>query len=205
MNRDPYAAAREEHQREIVEAMAEAEWLDREEQDRVARHAPASERYAATAIPDDSDTTATAATVTAESVMLTDFRPLVAVGPESSVPGEHEVDRRWRQHAYNWLPKSAKVPPIRPSANQDVARVRLFLPEGRWTYYVCAADPLPCRVDEARLYGYLVSPLGPDCDEWGYTSMWEVALLRTRLGLPVERDLDWTPTPMAKVLDAEAA
>jgi hypothetical protein len=45
-----------------------------------------------------------------------------------------------------------------------------------------------------ELYGYCISPLGPDCDEWGYASLNELATVRNRLGLGIERDLHWQGT-----------
>ena len=54
---------------------------------------------------------------------------------------------------------------------------------------------------EDTLFGYMVSPLGPDCDELGYASLAELAGVRNRMGLGIERDLYWDPTtPLTKAV-----
>ena len=47
-------------------------------------------------------------------------------------------------------------------------------------------------------FGYLVSPLGPDCDELCYLTLGQIRELRVpRLGLPIETDLYWRPIRLA--------
>ena len=46
--------------------------------------------------------------------------------------------------------------------------MKLFQPGSRWTYYVCAASEYE-GIEGPVLTGYCVSPLGPDCDEFGET------------------------------------
>jgi hypothetical protein len=41
-------------------------------------------------------------------------------------------------------------------------------------------------------------------DELGYSSLDEIAALRNRLGLGIERDLWWEPTLLSKVREGEA-
>ena len=48
----------------------------------------------------------------------------------------------------------------------NIAQARIFGP-GRYTYYVTEWD------GKDLLFGYVLSPLGSDCDEWGYTSLSE--------------------------------
>jgi hypothetical protein len=48
----------------------------------------------------------------------------------------------------------------------NIAQARIF-GAGRYTYYVTEWD------GEDLLFGYVLSPLGSDCDEWGYTSLSE--------------------------------
>lgn len=68
------------------------------------------------------------------------------------------------------------------SAAPQVAPLKLFDPYGRWTMYVFDID------DEGRMYGFVVSPLGSDCDEWGTTYLPEVEKL-IMFGRPrIERD-----------------
>ncbi len=79
-------------------------------------------------------------------------------------------------------------------AEEKLAVVKFFDPCGRGTWYGVEYD------GEDTFFGYVVSPLGPDCDEWGYFSLAELASVKNRLGLGIERDLYWRPTPMSKVL-----
>lgn len=69
--------------------------------------------------------------------------------------------------------------------------VKLFDPSGRYTFFVF--DGEEDEADEQgnkdmRLFGYVVSPLGADCDEWGYTLLSELASIKGRFGLGIERD-----------------
>jgi len=64
----------------------------------------------------------------------------------------------------------------------EKAPLKLFDPYGRWTMYVFDMDPT------GRMFGFVVSPLGSDCDEWGYSDLNEIASL-TKFGRPrIERD-----------------
>jgi hypothetical protein len=57
---------------------------------------------------------------------------------------------------------------------------------GRYSFFATEGEP---DGDDFRLYGYCISPLGPDCDEWGYSSLQELQAARFAFGLGVERDL----------------
>lgn len=64
----------------------------------------------------------------------------------------------------------------------DVAPLKIFDPYGRFTMYVFDMDV------DGRMFGYVVSPLGPDCDEWGYSDRAEIEAM-TKFGRPrIERD-----------------
>jgi hypothetical protein len=63
--------------------------------------------------------------------------------------------------------------------------VKFFFPAGRYTFFVTEGEP---RGKDLLFFGFCVSPLGPDCDEWGYTSLTELLSVRVR-GLAIERDL----------------
>ena len=69
----------------------------------------------------------------------------------------------------------------------DRARVviKFFFPAGRYTFYVTEAE---AQDDDYLFFGYCVSPLGPDCDEWGYTALSELQSVNVR-GLTIERDI----------------
>jgi len=77
--------------------------------------------------------------------------------------------------------------------------VKYFFPAGRYTFYVTEGekdDP------DIRLFGYCISALGEDCDEWGYVMLSELQSLRVR-GLTMERDLHF-PIATRTVADALA-
>jgi len=50
------------------------------------------------------------------------------------------------------------------------------------------------------LFGFCVSPLGPDCDELGYASLRQLKNVRGPLGLGIERDLYFKPTPLSQII-----
>jgi hypothetical protein len=66
--------------------------------------------------------------------------------------------------------------------------VRLFTPDAAATWLLSEIDP----EDPDRAFG--LCDLGLGCPELGYVSLSEIAALRGRLGLPVERDLYRRPT-----------
>jgi len=72
----------------------------------------------------------------------------------------------------------------------NIAFVKLF-GIGRYTYFVTEWD------GEDTVYGYCVSSLGSDCDEWGYSSISE---WQSTTPLPIERDLYFTPKPVGEAL-----
>jgi hypothetical protein len=65
--------------------------------------------------------------------------------------------------------------------------LKIFDPGGRLTLYVLEYD------GKDTLFGYMVSPLGSDCDEFGYSSLQELSAVRNRFGVKLERDLHWDP------------
>ena len=76
--------------------------------------------------------------------------------------------------------------------------VKFFAP-GRYTLYVTEFD------GEDTLFGYCVSPLGPDCDEWGYSSLKELAEMEM-FGMPaIERDIYFGGMTVGEALGKVAA
>lgn len=64
--------------------------------------------------------------------------------------------------------------------------VKFFDPTGRGTWYATEGER---REDGDWLfYGFVVSPLGPDCDEYGSFLLSELQSVRGRFGLGIERD-----------------
>jgi hypothetical protein len=101
--------------------------------------------------------------------------------------------------------------------DRKLAVAKFFHPMGRGTWYAVEAsvrfegddveyaprDVLD-RLDDAEdvvFFGYVVSPLGPDCDEWGYFSLRELERVRVR-GLGIERDIHWRPQTIPELKPA---
>ena len=72
-----------------------------------------------------------------------------------------------------------------------IAYVRLLTPDSCWTWYVFELDPA-----ERLCFGWVE---GLD-NEWGYFSLEELAEVCGPLGLPIERDLYFKPTPRSILL-----
>lgn len=91
-----------------------------------------------------------------------------------------------------------KLPPMgsqeSKAPTEVMVTVKFFDPCGRFTFYATEYD------GEDSVFGYCVSPLGPDCDELGYASVSELQAVRGRLGLGIERDIHWTPKTLAEVM-----
>jgi hypothetical protein len=101
--------------------------------------------------------------------------------------------------AYDYLRAGDALPMYREIAAEPdpLCRVKLFQPGSRWTYYVCAATDHE-GIDGPVLTGYCVSPLGPDCDEFGDQGLAEIARVRVS-GVPPERDLHFEPMRLSEV------
>ena len=79
-------------------------------------------------------------------------------------------------------------------ANEDVedpiAILKLFTPDSSWTWYATEYDP------EERMFFGLVDGLER---ELGYFSLDELESVRGPLGLPIERDMYWSPRPLSTI------
>ena len=90
--------------------------------------------------------------------------------------------------AYRYLRASDHMPRTAPD-DDPIARVKLFNPTGAGTWYLAAYDP------ETRVaYG------AAHIQEFELGDIYMPGLLevRGRFGLPVERDLHWTPRPLSE-------
>ena len=80
------------------------------------------------------------------------------------------------------LPNSASDP-------DPVACVKLFNPTGQGSWYIAAYDPKTRQAyGAADLFEF----------EYGSIDMEELVTFRGRFGLPIERDLSWTPRPISQ-------
>jgi len=95
--------------------------------------------------------------------------------------------------AYVYIPDElrAKIPALYATErNPDAtAWVRLFTPDSSWTWYVVEYD------GDDTCFGYVEG----HAKELGYFLLSDIACARGRLGLPVERDLFFTPRPLFEV------
>ena len=64
--------------------------------------------------------------------------------------------------------------------------LKFFHPTSRYTLYVTEGGEE--HNGDWTFFGYAVSALGSDCDEWGYTSLSELSQVCTD-GLGIERDI----------------
>ncbi|HEY9663176.1 MAG TPA: DUF2958 domain-containing protein [Allocoleopsis sp.] len=85
----------------------------------------------------------------------------------------------------------AQLPPLySQDGNSDaIAYVKFFAPGSNWTWYASKFD------GEDTLYG-LVQGFE---EEMGYFSLEELETTRLPLGLTIERDLHFKPTPIAQL------
>ena len=81
--------------------------------------------------------------------------------------------------------------------DKAVVIVKFFFPTGRYTFYATEGEP---QGNDFLFFGYCVSPLGADCDEWGYVTLSELRSVKVR-GLTMERDLHF---PIAERTVGEA-
>lgn len=76
---------------------------------------------------------------------------------------------------------------------EAIAYVKFFTPDSSWTWYVTEFD------GEDTFFG-LVCGLEK---ELGYFSLSELQQIRGKLGLPVERDIYFKPTPIKEFMDLD--
>ena len=87
----------------------------------------------------------------------------------------------------------SRLPPLYANENTPtkdvVAHVKFFTPDGNWTWYVTEFD------GQDMLFGLID---GFD-KELGYISLSELQSVRGPLGLPIERDMYWTPKTLGEI------
>lgn len=69
---------------------------------------------------------------------------------------------------------------------QAIVVAKYFFPAGRYTLFVTEGEA--DGDDDFLFFGYCLSALGEDCDEWGYTRLSELTGVE-RGGLTIERDV----------------
>ena len=93
--------------------------------------------------------------------------------------------------ARHFARRDMKVPKLYETENVDdpIARVKLFTPDSSWTWWIIEFDP-----EERLCFGLVIGHER----ELGYFSLAELEEIRGPMGLPIERDLHWQPTPLSK-------
>jgi len=76
--------------------------------------------------------------------------------------------------------------------------VKFFTPDANWTWYVTEGSE---KHGDFIFFGFIIGFV----EEWGYFALSELATARGPLGLPIERDLYFTPAPMSKVIARKPA
>ena len=95
-----------------------------------------------------------------------------------------------KRPCYRYIRKSDHMPPLRSDeGSEELARVKLFDPTGSWSWYISEYDPKTRRAF-GLVHGFE--------RELGYIDMAELVAHRGRFGLPIERDLYWTPRPLSE-------
>ncbi len=83
-----------------------------------------------------------------------------------------------------------RLPPLyAQEGSKAIVHVKFFTPDSSWTWYVTQFD------GEDIFFG-LVDGFEK---ELGYFSLCELQSVRGPLGLPIERDLYWTPKPLETI------
>ena len=81
--------------------------------------------------------------------------------------------------------------------NRDpIVHVKYFTPDSSWTWLATEGQ---VDEDDFRFFGYVIGLER----EWGYFVLSEMEIARGLLGLPIERDLHFTPAPLSEVLKRE--
>jgi hypothetical protein len=86
-----------------------------------------------------------------------------------------------------------KLPAIKGQEEKGVealAFAKFFMPGSHWVWYATEFD------GEDLFFGFVKG----DFPELGYFSLSELEAVRGPLGLPIERDLHFTPTPLRELM-----
>lgn len=104
-----------------------------------------------------------------------------------------QTQKPFRTAAYQYVRESDKLPST-DAAHADpdtLCKVKLFNPTGRGAWYIAGFDP-----DTGLAFG--VADLFER--EAGDIDLNELAAVRVRFGLPIERDLYWDPQTIKELL-----
>ncbi len=91
----------------------------------------------------------------------------------------------FKTSAYQYIRTTDKLPTTAETPDYPLCTVKLFNPGGAGTWYIAGFDP-----ETGVAFG--VADIHEP--ELGYFDVNELVAYRGRFGLPIERDLHWTPT-----------
>lgn len=102
--------------------------------------------------------------------------------------------------AHTLVLASHKLPPLYSTENDadPVARVKLFSPDSSWTWYLTEHDPVS-DLAFGLVQGHAGVIFLVVVEELGYINLQELRQMRGPLGLKIERDLHFKPTPLSKL------
>ena len=88
------------------------------------------------------------------------------------------------------------IPPLYSTEGDEdaIVQAKFFTADSNWTWLVLEFD------GEDIFFGYVIGHY----PEYGYFSLKELEAVRGPLGLPIERDLSFTPTPISKLIGGNA-
>ena len=90
-------------------------------------------------------------------------------------------------------PLLSDIPDLYETEGQEnpLCHVKLFTPDSNWTWYIIEFS----KSDRSTCYGYVQG----NENELGYFTLEELEEIHGPLGLAIERDLSFVPTPFATV------
>lgn len=102
-----------------------------------------------------------------------------------------EVSSFQNRPAYHYIRTADRLPTCAAARAEEnpIARVKLFDPTGSWTWFISGYDP-----EDRIAWGVVVGFER----EYGDIYMPELVAIRGGFGLPIERDLYWTPVPLSE-------
>ena len=98
-----------------------------------------------------------------------------------------------KRPAYRYLRVTDKLP-VRVSSYDDLAKVKLFNPTGGATWWIAAYDPETGNAQGVVDLGIGFPP------SYGDIYIPELVEYRGLFGLPIERDIHWTPKTIRELL-----
>jgi len=81
------------------------------------------------------------------------------------------------------------------SSDEALVLVKFFTPDSNWTWYAVSASQDE-RSGDVQFFGLVEGFV----KELGYFWLSELESVRGPLGLPIERDLYWTPIPLSSLI-----